>query len=225
MCGRYTQTAAFDELASRFGIDVDEGDHDDLTPRYNTAPSLRVPIVIAAHGGRRLRMARWGFRPAGAGGGTPAPINARAETVATSPMFQGSLARGRCLVPADGFYEWTAVPGQKRKQPYYVRLKGGGLFAFAGLWAPAPPESGARATCAIITTAPNELLASIHDRMPAILERDAEDRWLDRRLTGGADVLSCLGSYPAERLEAYTVSTLVSSALNEGPELIEPVSR
>ena len=78
MCGRYTQTAAFDELAARFGIDVDDGDHEDLTPRYNTAPSLRVPIVIAANGGRRLRMARWGFRPVGATGPAPAPINARA---------------------------------------------------------------------------------------------------------------------------------------------------
>ena len=225
MCGRYTQTAAFDELAARFGIDVDDGDHDDLTPRYNTAPSLRVPIVVEANGGRRLRMARWGFRPVGAKGNAPAPINARAETLATSRMFQASLARGRCLVPADGFYEWSAVPGQKRKQPYYVKLKGGGLFAFAGLWAPASAESGARATCAIITTAPNELLAPIHDRMPVILQRAAEDRWLKGDPTDGADLLSGLGALPAERMEAYAVSTLVSSALNEGPELIEPVSR
>lgn len=225
MCGRYTQTAAFDELALRFGIDVDDDDHDDLTPRYNTAPSLRVPIVVAADGGRRLRMARWGFRPAWAKGGALAPINAKAETLATSRMFQDSFARGRCLVPADGFYEWSAVPGQKRKQPYYVRLRGGGLFAFAGLWAPAPAESGARATCAIITTAPNELLAVIHDRMPVILDVGAEDRWLDRRLTDSADLLRCLGPLPAERMEAYPVSTLVSSAVNEGPELIEPLSR
>jgi len=225
MCGRYTQTAAFDELAQRFGIDVDDDDHEDLTPRYNTAPSLRVPIVVAGDGGRRLRMARWGFRPAWKGDGPLAPINAKAETLATSPMFRDSLARGRCLVPADGFYEWSAVPGQKRKQPYYVRLTGGGLFAFAGLWAPAPAESGAPATCAIITTVPNDLLAPIHDRMPAILDGDAEDRWLDRRLVDSAELLCCLGPFPADRLEAYPVSALVSSAVNEGPELIEPLRR
>jgi putative SOS response-associated peptidase YedK len=178
MCGRYTQTAAFDELALRFGITVEDDDHEDLTPRYNTAPSLRVPVVVAADGGRRLIMARWGFRPAWMKGSALAPINARAETVATSRMFQDSLKRGRCLVPADGFYEWKAVPGQKRKQPYYARLREGGLFAFAGLWTPGHAASGAPATC----------------------------------------------SLPANRMEVYPVSSLVSSALNEGPELVQPLS-
>ena len=225
MCGRYTQTAAFDELALRFGVTVEDDDHEDLTPRYNTAPSLRVPVVVAADGGRRLVMARWGFRPFWIKGSTLAPINAKAETVATSRMFQEALKRGRCLVPANGFYEWKAVPGQKRKQPYYVRLKDGGLFAFAGLWTPAPAEAGAPATCTIITTTPNELLAEIHNRMPVVLERSDEDRWLDPRVTNVAEVLACLRSLPAERMEAYPVSPLVSSALNEGPELVEPLSR
>jgi putative SOS response-associated peptidase YedK len=225
MCGRYTQTAAFDELALRFGVTVEDDDHEDLAPRYNTAPSLRVPVVVAADGGRRLVMARWGFRPFWIKGGTLAPINAKAETVATSRMFQEALKRGRCLVPANGFYEWKAVPGQKRKQPYYVRLKDGGLFAFAGLWTPAPAETGASATCTIITTTPNELLAEIHNRMPVVLERADEDHWLDPRVTNVAEVLACLRSLPAERMEAYPVSPLVSSALNEGPELVEPLSR
>jgi putative SOS response-associated peptidase YedK len=225
MCGRYTQTAAFDELALRFGVTVEDDDHEDLIPRYNTAPTLRVPVIVAADAGRRLVMARWGFRPAWMKGSTLAPINAKAETVATSRMFQESLKRGRCLVPADGFYEWKAVPGQKRKQPYYVRLKDGGLFAFAGLWTPASAEGGAPATCTIITTTPNDLLAEIHNRMPVMLERADEDRWLDPRVTDVADVLSCLRSLPAERMEVYPVSPLVSSALNEGPELVEPLSR
>jgi putative SOS response-associated peptidase YedK len=223
MCGRYTQTSAFDELARRFGLTVLDGEPEDLTPRYNTAPSLRVPVVVAAAGGRRLLMARWGFRPAWARGGAPAPINAKAETLATSRMFREALEGGRCLVPADGFYEWKAMAGQKRKQPYYVKVKDG-LFAFAGLWTP-PGEAGAPPTCAIITTAANALLAEIHDRMPAILERADEARWLDPRPGRIADLLSCLRPLPPERMEAYPVSTLVSSPGHEGPELVEPLSR
>ena len=223
MCGRYTQTSAFDELALRFGITVEDEDHEALTPRYNTAPSLSVPVVVATAGGRRLVMARWGFRPAWMKGSTPASINAKAETLATSRMFQDTLARGRCLVPADGFYEWKAVPGQKRKQPYYVKVRDG-LFAFAGLWTPSA-GAGLPPTCAIITTAPNELLAEIHNRMPAILERSDEERWLDPRVTNTADLLACLRPLAAERMEAYAVSALVSSPGNEGPELVEPLSR
>lgn len=223
MCGRYTQTSAFEELARRFGITVEDDDPLELTPRYNTAPSLSVPVVVAAEGRRRLLMARWGFRPAWMRAGAPAPINAKAETLAASRMFQESLRRGRCLVPADGFYEWKAVAGQKRKQPYYVKVRDG-LFAFAGLWTPAA-SAGLPPTCAIITTAPNELLAAIHDRMPAILERADEDRWLDPRATETAELLACLRPLPAERMEAYPVSSLVSSPGNEGPALVEPLSR
>ena len=223
MCGRYTQTSAFDELALRFGITVEDDDHEELTPRYNTSPSLRVPVVVADDGGRRLVMARWGFRPAWMKENAPAPINAKAETLATSRMFQESLRRRRCLVPADGFYEWKAVAGQKRKQPWYVKVRDG-LFAFAGLWTPGA-GAGVPPTCAIITTAPNELLAEIHNRMPAILERSDEDRWLDPRVTDTAELSSCLRPLPSERMEAYPVSTLVSSPGNEGPELVEPLSR
>ena len=223
MCGRYTQTSAFDELAGRFGITVLDDDREDLTPRYNTAPSLTVPVVVATGAGRRLVMARWGFRPAWMKGSAPPPINAKAETLATSRMFQDALTRGRCLVPADGFYEWKAVPGQKRKQPYYVKVRDG-LFAFAGLWTPSAGP-GLPPTCTIITTAPNELLAEIHDRMPAILERADEDRWLDPRVTDPAALLALLRPLPAERMEAYPVSALVSSPGNEGPELVAPLSR
>jgi putative SOS response-associated peptidase YedK len=223
MCGRYTQTSAFDELALRFGITIEDEDCEELTPRYNTAPSLSVPVVVAAAGGRRLVMARWGFRPAWMKGGAPPPINAKAETLATSRMFQDSLKRGRCLVPADGFYEWKAVAGQKRKQPYYVKVREG-LFAFAGLWTP-PAAPGLPPTCAIITVASNDLLAEIHNRMPAILERLDEDRWLDPRVTEAAELLACLRPLPADRMEAYPVSARVSSPGNEGPELVEPLSR
>lgn len=224
MCGRYTQTAAFDELALRFGITVEDTGPEDLPPRYNVAPSQLVPIVVAHHGGRQLVMAKWGFHAGWMKASKLAPINAKAETVAESPMFQGAMKHGRCLVPADGFYEWKPVPGQKRKQPYFLRLKSGGLFAFAGLYTPANAQAGVPATCTIITTTPNELVAPIHTRMPAILEPGDEDRWSDPGVTDPAMVLPCLRPLPAHLMEAYLVSTLVSSPGNEGAQLVEPVT-
>jgi putative SOS response-associated peptidase YedK len=224
MCGRYTQTAAFDELALRFGITVEDVGDEEVASRYNIAPSQAVPIVVAHTGGRRLVMARWGFHPVWMNTSKLAPINAKAETVATSGMFEASVKRGRCLVPAAGFYEWQPVPGQKRKQPFHVRLKGGGLFGFAGLWTPPDPQTGAPPTCAIITTTANELLAQLHDRMPVILEQGDEARWLDPSVTDPGHVLPCLRPLPADQLEVYPVSTLVSSPDNEGAQLVEPVT-
>ena len=222
MCGRYTETAAFEELARRFGIEVQEGDNEEMVARYNVSPSQTVPIVVAGEGRRRLISARWGLRPFWARDGKPAPINARAETVTTSPMFSDAFKRARCLVPADGFYEWQAVAGQKHKQPWFLRLRGGGLFAFAGLYTPPHPADGTPATCAIVTTIPNELAARLHDRMPVILDSAAEAPWLDPRLVDGAALLRYLRPLPAERMEAFPVSTLVSSPQNDGPALIEP---
>jgi putative SOS response-associated peptidase YedK len=223
MCGRYTETAAFEELAHRFGIEVEEADNEAMVARYNVSPSQTVPIVVAGDGRRRLVSARWGLRPYWARDGGPAPINARAESVTTSPMFRDAFQRARCLIPADGFYEWQAVAGQKRKRPWYLRLHGGGLFAFAGLYTPPWPREGMPATCTIVTTTPNELAARLHDRMPVILDPDAEAPWLDPRLVDSATLLPYLRPLPAERMEAYPVSSLVSSPQNDGPALIEPV--
>ena len=220
MCGRYTSTAPFDELALRFGIAVEPDGKEELSARYNVSPSQQVPIVVAFNGGRRLVMARWGFRPAWVKDSKLAPINARAETVATSRLFAAAVRDGRCLVPATGFYDWKPVPGDKQKQPYFVRLKSGAPFAFAGLWTPGhltPP------TCAIITTDANKLLAPIHNRMPVILDPDDEALWLDRGPIAPVKVLPCLRPSPSDRMEAIPVSSLVSSPDNEGPELIEPV--
>ena len=219
MCGRYTETAAFDLLAERFGITGEAGPAEELSARYNVSPSQEVPIVVATNGGCRLVMAKWGFHPAWVKDSKLDPINARAETVATSRLFGAAVRDGRCLVPATGFYEWKPVPGQKRKQPYYIRLKGGAPFPFAGLWTPphlAPP------TCAIITTDANELLAPIHPRMPVILDPDDEALWLDPGPIAPVKVLPCPRPFPSERMEAIPVSSLVSSPSNEGPELIEP---
>jgi len=221
MCGRFTATAAFDVLAERFGITVEAGTNEELTARYNVAPSQEVPIVVSGNGGRRLVMAKWGFRPPWVNHGALAPINARVETVATSHLFGAAVRDGRCLIPATGFYEWKLVRGQKRKQPYFIRLKGGTPFAFAGLWTPPHP---APPTCTIITTNATELLAPIHGRMPVILDPDDEALWLDPGCVAPVKVLPCLRPFPSERMEVIPVSTLVSSPSNDGPQLIEAVT-
>jgi putative SOS response-associated peptidase YedK len=135
-------------------------------------------------------------------------------------MFRGAVAHGRCLIPADGFYEWMAVPGRKSKQPMYIHLKGSPIFAFAGLYVQGRDDVGE--TCVIVTTAANDVISSIHERMPVILDRSVERRWLDRDLEDGPAALSYLQPVPPDQFEVYPVSSLVSSARNEGPELIQP---
>lgn len=224
MCGRYSLAVTAKELAERFGFTLDDADAEDLEARYNIAPSQPVPIVVADGDQRHLLMARWGFRPGWVTRAALAPINARAETIAKSRMFQQALKRARCLVPATGFYEWKVVPGQRRKQPYHLRLKGGGLFAFAGLYIPPDPDASAPPTCTIVTTVPNDVAAEIHDRMPAILEPEEEGRWLDPALRLPDQLLPCLRPLPSSRMEAYPVSTLVSSPRSQGPGLLERVA-
>ena len=166
---------------------------------------------------------RWGFQPAWMAGKSkrPPPINARGETLLERPMFKGAVGKGRCLIPADGFYEWKVVPGQKTKQPMYIHLKSSELYAFAGLWTWGGDEVGP--TCAIITTSPNEVVEPIHDRMPVILTRDAERLWLDAEAPP-LEAMSVLLPYPADLMEAYGVSTAVNSPRGQGAELIEPAT-
>ncbi|HWE63796.1 MAG TPA: SOS response-associated peptidase [Chloroflexota bacterium] len=217
MCGRYTLTNT-GQLALRFGVA-----EADVEPRYNIAPSQEVPIIVAGRDGPALREARWGFRPAWLGdSANAAPINARAETLLERPLFRGAVATHRCLIPADGFYEWQARPGQKAKQPFYIRLRDGALFAFAGLYTAGKDD--AEDTCALITTRPNALMAPIHDRMPAILRREDEAAWLDPELTIPEAVLGYLEPYPESLMQAYPVSTLVSNVRHEGPDLVHPLA-
>lgn len=220
MCGRYTLTSP-EDIAARFGLGALTETH--IEPRFNVAPTQAVPVIVAGEAGPVLTTMRWGFQPAWmrGDGQRPPPINARSESLLERPMFRGAVAHGRCLIPADGFYEWMAVPGQKSKQPMYIRLKGGELFAFAGLHVRGRDEVGE--TCVIITTAANPVLAPIHDRMPVILDRDVEQRWLDPDLEDGRAALAYLQPVAPERFELYPVSSLVSSARHEGPALIEPL--
>jgi len=149
------------------------------------------------------------------------PINARAETLRERPLFRGAIARSRCIIPADGFYEWQRIPGRKTKQPVYIRRDDRALVGFAGLYS---VGTDGRASCAIITTEPNALVARIHDRMPAILDPAAESLWLDPALTDPVAVLECLRPCPADLLVAYPVSPRVSSPREDGPSLIEPLT-
>lgn len=137
-------------------------------------------------------------------------MNARAESLLERVMFRDAVASGRCLIPADGYFEWQAVPGQRRKQPRFIRLRGADLLAFAGLSAKRAGRAGASMTCAVITTAANDFVAKIHHRMPAILLTDDEAMWLSPTVSDPVRLLECLRPYPAERMEAFSVSHLVS---------------
>lgn len=223
MCGRYTLTAP-EQLALRFDLDPDAVPA--VEARYNIAPSQQVPVIVARPNGRpALKWMRWGFQPAWvAATCRPAPINARAETLLERSYFRSAVRQGRCLIPADGFYEWASRGDRPGKQPMYIRLKDGGLFALAGLCARGPDGAdGAGGTCAIITTAPNRLMEPIHDRMPAFLDPADEARWLDPDIKEPEVVLDCLRPYPTESMNAYPISSRVNTPRNEGPDLIAPL--
>lgn len=217
MCGRYLLRAPLDLLQRAFRF----GERPNLAPRYNIAPTQTVPIVRRARGGegRELALVRWGLVPAWAKDLSIGSrmINARAEGIATKPAFRAAFKARRCLVPADGFYEWAKLDG--RKQPMLIRLRSGEPFAFAGLWEIWRSPDGPLETCAIVTTEPNAVTAPIHNRMPVILDPDDYNRWLDPSRPGGEELLR---PCPAEWLEAYPVSPKVNSPRNDAAELIEP---
>lgn len=223
MCGRYTLTNPA-QLELRF--DVTPDDTWTVDARYNIAPSQMIPVIVEGEQGRVMHSMRWGFQPRWAAPTSPrpAPINARAETLLERPLFRGALGKQRCLIPADGFYEWMARPGAATKQPMYIHRRDGDLFAFAGLYTEREEGGQIAASCAIITTAPNEVLAPIHDRMPAILTRDTEALWIDRGVTDHEVLLACLRPYPPELLDAYAVAPAVSAVRNDAPYLTAPLA-
>ena len=220
MCGRYSLIAEIGQLALRFGFDAYGLEQ---PPRYNIAPTQ--PVLAVRSDERLASYMRWGLVPSGTRGAPSGPplINARAETVAERPSFRPALMRRRCLVPADGFYEWQRGSG---KRPVRITLASGEPFAFAGLWdAWRDPHGDLVESCTIITTEANELLQPIHDRMPVILTEDVEPFWLDSGIQDGAALVSVLIPYPSEAMSAYEVSPLVNSAANDGPELLAPAQQ
>lgn len=221
MCGRFTLTTAIDELQTRFGFVMDGPPP---PPRYNIAPTQPVLAVRpgggARGGGRRGAMLRWGLiLPwASEGRGGRPPINAAAETAAVKPAFRAAFRRRRCLVLADGFYEWQRRGPQRT--PFYFRHASGEPMAFAGLWESRPSQGEPTLSCAILTTAANPLLAPVHHRMPVILPPDAAELWLDPRAESPDVLVPLLLPAPPEYLESWPVSPLVNSVRNDGPECI-----
>lgn len=230
MCGRFAQPRSAEELARIFharpAADV-AGD------QFNVAPTDEVAAVVENHGERVVDAFRWGLVPFFAKDTKAAArlINARAETVETSPVFRTAFQRHRCIIPADAFYEWRrhrdpATGRVVRSEPFAVRRTDGEPLALAGLWSSwRDPETAARLyTCSILTTDPNELVARLHNRMPVVLDPADWDAWL-AEATPRTELRSLLRPAPVDGLDAYAVSPAVNNVRNEGPELLAPLTR
>jgi putative SOS response-associated peptidase YedK len=221
MCGRFTLFHTPEEVAERFGVNSIL----ETAAQYNIAPTQNI-AVVTQNGTRHMESFHWGLIPSWAK--DPAigskMINARAETLAEKPSFRTALSRRRCLIPADGFYEWQAAQdGPKAvKTPMYLHRKDSGLFAFAGLWDEwHTPDGSPLRSCTIVTTTPNSVAAPIHDRMPVILHPEDEAFWLDKTVTDPHSLLSLLVPYPAEEMEAYPVSRRVNVPISDDPQLLD----
>ena len=224
MCGRFASTSPPDALASYFGAEA-PADSDDLPPDYNVAPTRDVATVRVRESGRHLDYLRWGLVPRWAKDlriGSKM-INARAETVATKNAYRSAFKKRRCIVTADGFYEW-----QRRddgtKQPMFIHRSDGDPLAFAGLYEQWTDGENLREihTCTIITTAANDMMAPIHDRMPVLLAPSSWDEWLDPNNDGVDELQKLLTPAPNELLCAYAVSTEVNNVRNNNADLLEP---
>ena len=221
MCGRYT-VRSIQPVAELFGIALPP----EFQPRFNIAPTQDVLVVRsagAAKPGRRGDLLRWGLVPSWAKDPSVGNrmINARAETAAERPAFRDAMKRRRCLVPADGFYEWQAQPGTKRKQPHLIRMADDRPFGFAGLWDTWWTGDERTESFTILTTSPNELIAPIHDRMPVIVAPEDYDRWLDPSVDS-AGVADLLRPYPAEEMWVEPVGTHVNNPANDDASCAEP---
>jgi putative SOS response-associated peptidase YedK len=221
MCGRYGRFSRKERIEQALERSIEGGEA--LAPRYNVCPGLPDWVLLQSPGrGLRLERFHWGLLPSWTKEARSArrPINARAETVADKPMFRELLRRRRCAVPIDGYYEWRSTPSGKT--PYWFRMKSAEPFFLAGLWDcwhEGRPD--AVASYILMTTAPNELAARVHDRMPVLLNARGVGRWLDPALTEVHDLLK---TYPAHEMASHPVSRRVSDPNSEGESLIEPVS-
>ena len=217
MCGRYELHAHPAAIALAFGLAHPPA----LRPRYNVAPMQEVPVVrVSPHGARELVMVRWGLVPRWAKDPSIGSkmINARGETVAAKPSFRTAFRRHRCLIPANGFYEWMPAAAG-RKQPVLIAMKDGGLFAFAGLYERWLTGDGEPLdTCTVLTTDANALLRAVHDRMPVIVPPEQYERWLDPAQDGPQALVA---PYPAEAMTWWPVSSRVNSVRHDDATLIE----
>ncbi|MEW6125943.1 MAG: SOS response-associated peptidase [Acidobacteriota bacterium] len=220
MCGRFVRSRTIDEIAEAFFIDIVEAD---LQPSFNIAPTQNL-LAISGNSVKRLTAMRWGLIPSWAKDDSLAAkmINARAETIIEKPSFKTPFKNSRCLIVADGFYEWKKTG--KEKIPFYIHLKSDEPFAFAGLfdhWE--TPEGQVLTTCTIITTEANDLMRDLHERMPVILPREQHELWLDASVKNQNVLLEMLQPFSADLMEAYEVSRLVNSPRNNSPACIKRV--
>jgi len=218
MCGRYTVTSSPEELRTLFGYEEEPN----FPPRYNVAPGQPVAIVRLVGGKRQFALVRWGLLPSWVKDPRTFSllINARGETVLEKPAFRAAMKRRRCLIPADGFYEWQAEGGRKR--PFFIHAKTGAPLAFAGLWETwTGPNGEELETAAIVTTRANSTLAPIHERMPVIVPPEAFDLWLDCANVDALTAAALITPASDDLLEAYEISTAVNRTTNDGPEIIK----
>ncbi len=221
MCGRYTLKTPIDALAEYFEV---EDYPSSLTPSYNIAPTQDIAAVVEEDEERKLEVFRWGLIPSWAK--DPAignkMINARAETVSEKPSFRSAFKKRRCLIVADGFYEWQKTGSGK--QPYHFRIKDSSPFAFAGLWEIWDKEGEEIRSCSIITTDANDLMNEIHHRMPVILHPENYGVWLDQGFDEKEALMDLLRPYPSDEMEAYPVSRKVNRPSNNEPGVVEPAA-
>jgi putative SOS response-associated peptidase YedK len=219
MCGRFTLKTPVNDLAKHFRVDIP-----DLPLRYNIAPTQPVATVLVLTGDRQFKLMRWGLVPHWAKDLSIGSrmINARAETIAEKPAFKKALRERRCIIMSDGFYEW-AKKG-RAKHPYYIVNRDRTPFGFAGLWDRwKSPEGEQIESCTIVTTDANEAVAPFHDRMPVILDPANYDLWLDPAVQEPERLLPLLKPYPAEKMEAFPVSSVVNSPAHESPDCVKPL--
>ncbi len=218
MCGRYLLTVSGKAVCELFGLPEETR----LAPRYNIAPGQTAPVVRIEDGGRRLINARWGLVPPWARDPSIGNrlINARSETVASKPSFRAAFRSRRCLVPADGFYEWKREGGARH--PYCIRFSDHRPFAIAGLWERwRSPAGDILDTYTLLTTGPNALVKPLHERMPVIVTPDAYSVWLDPHVNDPETLLPLFEPYPPDGMEARPASRLVNNPRNEGPACLD----
>ena len=220
MCGRFTLFASPDEILEAFDIDTLPVGVS-LGPRYNIAPSQDIAIVREDGRGRHLGSARWGLVPGWSKEPRPryATINARVESVADKPAYRAPFRRKRCLVPADGFYEWQQQAAGK--VPHFICQEDRSVFAFAGLWDHWPGEADSFDSCVILTTPATGLMTDLHARMPVILAKSAYETWLDPNIQDAETLHQCLSDCPAPSLIAWPVSTHVNSPKHDDPRCVD----
>jgi putative SOS response-associated peptidase YedK len=220
MCGRYTLTASPEALRALFAY----AEQPNLPQRFNIAPTQPIPIVRLVEGKRQFALVRWGLLPSWVKDPKTVTllINARGESVTDKPAFRAAMKRRRCLIPADGFYEWQKA---ERKRPFYVHAKSGKPLAFAGLWETWTGPNGEELdTAAIVTTRANRTLAPIHDRMPVIVPPEAFDLWLNSNEVDATTAAALIAPAPDGLLEACEISTAVNRTANDNPRVIEPIA-